>query len=91
MIDVLIKVPYKRGNFSSNGFIGGTRMQSLISAVSIYPAITKETFYIQPLNSTGVETSNRLRLPIDHEMLTELIEALDRIRSLAKPKQVTHD
>ena len=85
MVDVLIKVPYKRGDFSSNGFIGSQTTQSLISGLSVYRSITKETFYIQPLNSTGSETSMRLRLPCNYEMLTELIEALVALRDGTKP------
>ena len=93
MTDVLINVPYKRGDFSRNGFIGNQTMQSLISGLSIYRSITKETFYIQPLNSAGSETSMRLRLPCNYEMLTEMIEALVSLRDGTKPSgdEQTHE
>ena len=81
MTGVMIKVPYKRGDWTRNAFIGHAGTQTLISELEIYVSVTKETFYIQPYNSAGSATSAKLRLPCDPEMLTKLIDALDEIRA----------
>ena len=81
MKTTVIKVPYTRGDWSNNGFIGRASDQSLITELEIYPSATGATFYIQPVNSAGTATAPVLRLPRDIAMLTELIDALDKIRA----------
>ena len=80
MLDVTVNVPYKRGDWTRNGFIGNRRNHSLISKLEIYISSTKDAFYIQPINSSGSITSAKLRLPCDVEMLTSLIDTLDKVR-----------
>ena len=81
MKTAVIKVPYARGDWSNNGFIGRASDQSLITELEIYRSASGATFYIQPVNSAGRATAHVLRLPCDISMLTELIDVLDKIRA----------
>ena len=85
MPQLTIEVPYTRGDYSKNGFIGDNRTKAMITELNIYRSVTKETFYIQPVNSHGIETACRLRLPCDFKPLTEMIDALVILREHTKP------